>query len=267
MQKTILPALIVALATSALPIHADDSEHSMAEIISTLSQGKAELISELPPHAGLTPFLVRNKERGHQFVVYRTADQAHIVTGRVFTPDGEDLTAPLIPKDARKPSQTPADLLGEVENTDWVEQGVSGPLLYAVADTNCGYCRRLHEAVTPLVAQGALRVRWVMVDTLRHDGTAGKVLTAAKTGNGAGALRAAMSGDTSTLDRLAGGVADRDGLERNQGFLRRHGVNGTPYLIWQTASGSVQAQAGMPRDIRMITATLPKEGTGNDDDA
>lgn len=47
--------------------------------------------------------------------------------------------------------------------------GEAGPVITAFMDPNCGYCNRFYKDVIPLVKQGKVRVRFVMVGFLRED--------------------------------------------------------------------------------------------------
>lgn len=217
---------------------------------SLVASGRVRLIRVFPTATpGLTGYVVL--EGGEYQVVY--GEGGYLLVGRLLSPAGVDLTARYQQQYVPRPNV--AAVVARVENAGHliVEGSSKAPVLYVFADPNCIYCHRFYEAAEPLVQVGALQLRWVLVGFLKST-SAGRAAAILSAPDPARALHAnedgfnvrAEAGATRPLPNV--GVALKALLKLHLEQMGAVGGNGTPTLIYRTASGGWAAQVGVPSD-------------------
>ncbi|UTH74249.1 thioredoxin fold domain-containing protein [Chromobacterium sp. IIBBL 290-4] len=193
------------------------------------------IVKEYPSAPGLAGFVVNPPGGGDPIVLYADIDGKFVLAGAVFSPDGKNLTASEL--DVQLPKPDLSAMLGEAQSTRYVETGDprAAKTLYIVAEPNCGYCRKAYEALKDY--QQVVKVRWIFIG-FNEEGE-GKARAAIAAGNGNAAL-ASIYGDGGIL---APNASVR--LDENEAFAGKWGIRGTPYLIYQSASGQVKARPGL----------------------
>lgn len=143
--------------------------------------------------------------------------------------------------------------------------GKSGPLLIAFIDPNCGYCHLLWQRVTPLIAAGRLRVRWLPVGIVRPS-SAPRAAAILMADNPVAAL--AQNETTFNTTAEMGGI-DPAGrvsevvhamLEANLDAMAKLDGVGTPTLVYRASDGTLKVVRGLPAAswLNAYAAPAPK---------
>jgi len=155
----------------------------------------------------------------------------------------------------------PERLLADANNTVFFTVGVPGaPAIYMVADPQCPFCHETWRQLRPLVFNGKVQLRIIMIAGLAgSDPIARTILSRSDPSaawlNGQGSVR---------------GVEVRDGpaegspewlqagnyLQINAEFLRKYAVTSTPFLAYVTGDSKVYASRGLPPDMNAFLAAL-----------
>lgn len=139
--------------------------------------------------------------------------------------------------------------------------GKKGPVVTAFMDPNCGYCNKFYDAITPLVNDGKVRVRYIMVGFLSPTSTARSVaILAAKSPAKALAEDEAKFAERHALTSpTSSGNAKLDKVvQENTALLGKAGAIATPALISCGKNGEITFSGGMPQDIAGFVDGLEK---------
>lgn len=139
--------------------------------------------------------------------------------------------------------------------------GTKGPVVTAFMDPNCIFCNRFYNEVMPLVKQGKLRVRYVMVGLIRPSSVPRSVaILAAK--DPAKALEkdeknfdAANEEGGITPDKTPHPEIEAQVL-RSNALLNEAGPSSTPTLLLCRQGQDITLERGQPQGIQGFVASL-----------
>lgn len=128
------------------------------------------------------------------------------------------------------------------ENTRFISEGNddASHVVYTLTEPNCPYCNALWKNSRPLIEQGVLQLRHVLVGVLSEDSLR-KAAAILESDNQAKAL------ETHELEFRNGGIRPVEPSEESRTLLRRHaqlmreaGATGTPTSYYRNEAGKVQ---------------------------
>ncbi len=205
---------------------------------------------ELPAPAGFKGYV--GEYQGQSMPVYLLPDGKHVVVGTLLDAKGNDLTmAPL--QAATTPSLDEATWT-ELGKAGWIAEGASTPkrIVYVFTDTECPYCHKLWQATQPLLVDGDVQVRHVMVAVIapKSLGRAAAILEAS---DPKAALRQHEKAfGHSTLQPSANvSAATRERISANVELMQKLGIYGTPATVYKDADGGIRVASGMLSDARL----------------
>ena len=240
----------------------------VASLLKAASEGNVSLDKVLPDtQSGFTGAIAKAAD-GQRFVVWVSPKGNAFSMGALFDEKGTNLTrqvmdanqlAPEVPApDARRPIDS--NLLGSVAQAEAVKTGSGGPTAYVFIDLNCQFCAGLYKQLSPLIAQGRLRVNWIPVATLRESSLT-KAAELLQAPNRAHAL--ANHEDTHDPQSDQGGLKGQApspqtqiAIQANTELLKvvNKGQLATPMLIFQGANGQLFQHAGLLREATDLLA-------------
>lgn len=192
--------------------------------------------------------------RDQQLPIYALPDGHHVVVGSLFDLDGRDLTDAAMAKAAD--SRFGDAQWNALQASPWVREGSAdaGRVVYVFVDTRCPFCHRLWQAYQPLLPQGHVQVRNIIVGVISKDSRpeAAHILSAKDPAAAWNANEANFghnpppSGEAPT-DAVAK-------VDANTRLFQQLGFVGTPALVWKDPDGHIHTLEGMPRDQRGIQA-------------
>ncbi|MEL7968148.1 thiol:disulfide interchange protein DsbG [Vreelandella neptunia] len=128
------------------------------------------------------------------------------------------------------------------EDTRFISEGNddASHIVYTLTDPNCPYCNALWKSSRPLIEQGALQLRHVLVGVLSEDSLR-KAAAILEADNPAEAL------ETHELSFREGGISPVEPSDESRALLRQHarlmreaGATGTPTSYYRDEAGKVQ---------------------------
>lgn len=238
MKRAMVAATWMALSPLAMAAPAPNAE--VLGLISKLSGGKSQVVSTFPAaEIGMTGVVL--KRGGDHVIVYVEPAGKYLVSGVVIGADGKNLSQLYNSKFMPKPDY--AAMWSAASKTHFVEYGNPNAkkLIYVVGEANCGYCKRFHQDIKPLVEAGDVSVRWILMGfDPAADGKAAGVIAAANPKQAVEALY--EKGET-----LPHKQKDLDKVKANHEFTDAFGVNGTPFILSRNEQGVVVATPGAVR--------------------
>ncbi len=237
-----------------------------AAAIAKLSHGKATIIAAFQAAPGIDGFGVEASP-GQDGIIYTTADGRYVFMGDLFGPDGSDLSdsyaQQYLPAAATQQPQTaPAAQIWEKLSTlTQIQVGSPKAPKHVVMflDPNCIYCHMTYDALEPYVKDGSLRLSIVPVGVVKPTSMSrAEALLMAKD------PVQALSQDEAQFDvqNEEGGLPEAVNppakvvaeITADNAFMQSNNIDGTPYLLFRDASGTVQAVPGEPQDIKAFVA-------------
>ena len=216
--------------------------------VQALSSRGITIKGVLPAPAGFKGFV--GEYQGQPMPVYLLPDGKHVAIGTLFDATGNDLTnAPL--QTATAPTLG-ASLWAELGKATWIAEGATHPkrIVYEFTDTECPYCHKLWQATQPLLANGDVQVRHIIVAVI-----APKSLNRAATILGAADQKAMLhqhenSFGHSTVQPTADVPAvTMQRIAANEQLMHKLGIQGTPATIYKDAFGKIHMVQGvLPND-------------------
>lgn len=176
-------------------------------------------------------------------LVLLAADAPAYASSAAVAPATPKVSAP-----AGQPTATGDDTWTALARSAWIVEGnpKARHVVYVFTDTECKYCRQLWQAMQPYLAGGKLQSRHVMVAVIAKD-SAGRAAAVMAARHPSVALK---SNENSTLPRLAPELAIARStlkkLDDNAQLMHRLGVQGTPAIAYQDASGKTSVVQGIP---------------------
>jgi thiol:disulfide interchange protein DsbG len=224
---------------------AQDAAHYPAPVQALIKRGLT-IQGELPAPDGYRGYLANYG--GQPVPIYVPPDGKHALVGSLFDANGKDLTHAALLSAAGAPTLDTGtwDMLGKVT---WVAEGAKQPkrIVYVFTDTECPYCHRLWEAVTPRLEKNGVQVRNVMVAVIapQSEPRAAAVLQANDPGATLGEHERSFGHSTvAPLKHVPEDV--RRKLDGNAAMMDALGIAGTPAVIYRDDKGKVRRVDGMP---------------------
>lgn len=162
-----------------------------------------------------------------------------------------------VPTPSVEPAVAPAagSSIEKAERTNWLEFGVaSAPLIYIFMDPNCDYCARYWASLQPLLEQGKVRVRIIVVGILHKGDTLSAEILGSDNPNQA--WRDVKDRKALPADKAKSSIAA--GLPRqssNEAFLKEimskiaPGYLVAPLTLYRTKAGHARYIVALPTDL------------------
>lgn len=195
--------------------------------------------------------------QGQPIPVYLLPDGRHVVIGTLYDAKGNDLTTPAM----REVVGQAGPRLGAAQwdalaKSTWFVAGNphAKRIVYAFMDTRCPFCHRMWVASQPLLKQGHVQLRVILV----------AVIAPASLPEGAEVLDASDPlqawkhneqdfGHNPDPVANAGSMLSRAKIQANTQLFTQLGFPGTPTVIYKDASGKIQAIPGDPPPAMLKT--------------
>jgi len=233
-------AAILLLSASA---QAQDAAKYPAPVQALIKRGLT-IHGELPAPDGYRGYL--GDYGGQPVPIYIPPDGKHALVGSLFDDTGKDLTHAALAADTPALDADTWDMLGKAT---WVAEGAKQPrrIVYVFTDTECPYCHRLWEAVTPRLEKNGVQVRNVMVAVIapQSEPRAAAVLQANDPGATLGEHERSFGHSAvAPLKKVPEDV--RRKLDANAAMMDALGIAGTPAVIYKDDKGAIQLVDGLP---------------------
>jgi thiol:disulfide interchange protein DsbG len=235
-------------------------------IVARASHGSAHVVEVFPGPDGLVGAIAVGRS-GNRGIVWLTPHGGALFLGGVLRdPDGRDLTDAAMHSIGMQLS--PAAVLAQASDPErhGILVGSGGPLLTVLLDPDGVDGQILYDALSPSVASGRVRVRYLLIGTLKPDSVvrAASILAAAQPAQALAANAATYDGN-----HQQGGFAitERPGaafvraVERNNELFARAGAPGTPVTYYcSRATRKALAMIGVPPNIEAFLAQADPSG-------
>lgn len=261
-----LPSLAVAqIATTqrAVPRPAPDLLQSMRApadlLVSTLTHGQDRVTRLFAGPDGLLGAVVEDAAL-KQDIIWLTPHASVVLAGPLLDAQGNDLTrqAKINMGLLLSPAATLKEAADAARHSLMV--GTAGPTLTVFFDPNCTYCHQLYGQLAPVVAAEHVRVRYVVVGTLKVSSVprAASLLAAADSAK-------ALASNEKNYDAAheEGGFpidakvdpALTKVVTANNALFQKAGMTGTPTILYcDKATRAVQQISGVPVNLTTFLA-------------
>lgn len=239
------------------------SEADAAErLVLRLAKPGSTIVAKFEAEMGLYGFIVSSGP-DRNVIVYTDKAGTYMVTGQIFSGAGKNMSAAAMEQfNSYLPKTDFAPMLAAAKKAGWVEEGTGGGVIYALADPNCIYCKRLYEALREPVSKGHIRVRWIMVAILGDTSLPKAVDVMAAAGQQKSVdevLAVYMSTKPPTPSLVPATIkatADKAAkaralVEKNGEFMTEFKISGTPLVLYAKKSGVVESIPGLPRSEKL----------------
>jgi thiol:disulfide interchange protein DsbG len=258
-SRLLSPVLLLLFAAhaAAQPLTLAQADAAVA----SASHGKAHAARLFAGPAGLVGVVLADNPVTHMGdIAWLTPDGRQIIPGQLLSLDGSDLT--LAAKYDQGVLLRPSEVVKEASRPESkaILMGTSGPTLTVLFDPNCIYCNLAYAALTKEAQAAHVRVRFVMVGTLKETSIprSASILAAAD-------RAAALNQNETTFDKAQeeGGypvdsvipAAEKATVESNNDLFRRSGIFGTPAVLYcSQAAHAVKSVNGLPSDFHALIA-------------
>ncbi len=246
---TLAISFCAARADTNPPQTSEPATQKLPKQIATLQKrGVLQVIRQFEAPAGMTGFVL--KERGRYLIVYGRGD--YVFSGALIDPDDHDLTAKYYAQYVPKTEYSKT--VKQLERSGGLitfSTNAAAPVLYAFEDPNCIFCYRFNKVIFPLVDQGKVQLKVVLVAFLKPDSLArasailaAKDPRAAMRRNEARYVTSQEEGGYPAPAKPEQKFAAR--VQENGKLMNAAGFTGTPSLIYHTKSGKWNGIGGMP---------------------
>lgn len=212
--------------------------------------GSARLVRTVPGPHGLTAALV--SVGGQKAIVWIVGWGKAVAVGDVWDAEGHNLTHQMaIRMGLLSRPLAPAAVAAAVVQARTFVLGSKGPVVTLFLDPNCIFCHHLYEQAAPLLAEGRLRFRVVMVGFLKPS-SVGRAVAILMAPDPARALVSNEQGFNVTAEE--GGIAPtahvpaklREDVAANTRLLTASGAEATPTLLFRNRTGAWQVMHHAP---------------------
>lgn len=247
----VLSAVVTSFVLEAGP--SKDNAKQAEAVIMKLSHNTVTITKTFPSIGNLQGFLVSSKQgHGQTGILYYNTRYHYLISGQIIQKNGQNLAEQDYGKYVEPKAAVTA--LKMAPQTAWIQQGkVSAPKhLYVVVDPNCIFCHRLYDKLQPMIKDGKLAVRWIVVGMIKPSSRA---------------KAEAILGATNPVQALAineekfnekieeGGITPAKNpstvtsgkLMRNMKFVKVNSLMATPVLVYKTTAGIPQVMQGLPQ--------------------
>lgn len=247
----VLSAIVTSFVLKAGP--SKDNVKQAEAVIMKLSHNTVTITKTFPSIGNLQGFLVSSKQgHGQTGILYYNTRYHYLISGQIIQKDGQNLAEQDYGKYVEPKAAVTA--LKMAPQTAWIQQGkVSAPKhLYVVVDPNCIFCHRMYEQLQPMIKDGKLAVRWIVVGMIKPSSKAKAEAILGAT-NPAQAL--AINEEKFNEKIEEGGITPAKNpstvtsgkLMRNMKFVKVNSLMATPVLVYKTTAGVPQVQQGLPQ--------------------
>lgn len=236
------------------------------QIVARASHGSAHVVEVFPGPDGLIGAIVvgRSASRG---IVWLTPHGEALFTGGVLRDqDGRDLTRATMSSRGILLSPTAVWAQAGDPEHHGILVGSGGPLMTVLLDPNCADCHELYDALSPAVASGRVRVRYLLVGMLKPSSAprAASILAAAKPAEALAINEATYAAGHAEGDfpiAATPGAPYVRAVAANNELFTRAGATSTPATYYCTrASRKAMVMFGVPRDIKAFLAQADPSG-------
>lgn len=246
------------LATSAWAIAGTvpPAYQAGAKTIEAISHGQAKILRAFPAKADLNGYAVQLSP-GHALVMYTSRDGKYLFMGGIFNQKGQNLSISYahkyLPKSDLPKVINPTDMGKAITKTTnfLIGSPKAKKAVWMVADPNCIFCHMTWEHLKPYVNKGELQIHMIPVGFLKPS-SAAKAETIIASKDPAKAWR--YDEAHFNVAEEEGGIVplkvipanDRHDIQANNTWMNQHGINGTPFLVYQNSQGKWAINPGMP---------------------
>lgn len=216
--------------------------------IAALTNKGLKIDGSLAAPPGLHGYLA--EYHGQPIPVYLLPDGQHVVIGTLYDAKGNDLTTPAMREVVGQAGPTlGAAQWNQLAKSSWFVAGNphAKRVVYAFMDTRCPFCHRMWVASQPLLKQGHVQLRVIVV----------AVIAPSSLPEGAEVLDASDPltawkrneqdfGHNANPAPAAGSALSRAKIQANTQLFTQLGFPGTPTVVYKDASGKIQAIPGDP---------------------
>lgn len=237
MRASSLAFAVLATSLLSLSATANTLNQEAAELVKKMSKGTVEIVKTFDAkEIGMTGVVV--KRGGKPLVVYVDSRTKTMFSGVFITEDGTNLAQKYNDSEVPKPDMKA--YWDKAQQTAYVSYGSdkAPALFYVLGESNCGYCKRLHNEIKPLVKAGKVQVRWILLGfNDQADDKAAGVLTA-------------IDPVSAIEDLYERGVAPKGtpaGMGKvkvNHAFSDAFSIGGTPFIISKNKAGDIVTTPG-----------------------
>lgn len=236
------------------------------QIVARAQHGSAHVVEIFPGPDGLVGAIVAGRSAGREIVWLTPHGDALFAGGTLRGPNGSDLTR------AAMRSQgivlSPAAVWAQASDPGHLgfRVGRSGPLITILLDPDCSDCRRLYDALSPAVASGRVRVRYLLLGTLKPGSArrAASILAAAAPAEALAVNEAAYDAEHEQGGfPIAAGpsAAFVRAVDSNNQLFALTGAPGMPVTYYcSRATRKALVMIGVPRDIQAFVAQADPSG-------
>lgn len=206
------------------------------------------------PAPGVTGYVVKGPQ-GRTGILYGLGDYA--ISGSILDKDGNDLTKQYASTELPKPDYAKAAKQLSASSYLVNEGPADKPEIYVFSDPNCPFCHKFWQQTRDWVAQGKVRIHWVMVGFLKPSsaGISATILTSdepAKTMNAFESRRGKGSARVEPMKNIPDDL--KTVIDQHGQLMADLGFSGTPGLFFQNTDGKWQAITGLPNKAALAKA-------------
>lgn len=254
MRMRFLPLLALVAVGLA---HADPA----SDLVAKMAQPGGRIVKEFDTTTGLKGFVVEHVQSKKTALIYVDPAGRFLLSGLLFDGQGANLSQAHVEQHVPKPDH--AAILKDAETTAWIEDGKADAkaVIYVLGEPNCVYCKVFYAQTREAVAKGELALRWIMIGfdadgaqkaaSLYSAGAPGRALYDFYSKSPAGQAAPTPFIGASAVGPRTEGEQGPQVIARNQAYAAKHGLGGTPHLVYRTRSGAVQASPGVPQPQAM----------------
>lgn len=235
-----------ASATSAPATSA--AAGAIPQPVEALTSKGLKIDGSLAAPAGFHGYLA--EYQGQPIPVYLLPDGQHVVIGTLYDAHGNDLTLPAMREVVGQLGpKLGAAQWDQLAKSSWFVAGNphAKRVVYAFMDTRCPFCHRMWVASQPLLKQGHVQLRIILVAVIAPASLPeGAEVLGARDPLQAWARNEKDFGHNADPKPNAGSALSRAKLQANTRLFAQLGFPGTPTVVYKDADGKVQAIPGDP---------------------
>lgn len=230
------------------------STPAVTRMVDRLSHGREHVVKVFNGPDGLLGAVVANAADQRQ-IAWLSPHAKVLMTGTLLSATGTDLTQQAKIQQGLVLSPTAALVQATLPARHSILVGTGGPLITAFIDPNCIYCHHLYEALAPLIAAGRVRVRYVVVGTLKASSVprAASILGASDPARALARNEAAYDAESEEGGYPIAPTIDPSlvsAVTGNNRLFASAGMTGTPEILYcPRASRDVALEPGLPVDL------------------
>lgn len=240
---------------TAAPQSVDDK---IGDLVEKASRGQFKFGKKFEGPDGLIGLVLESSSGGNKIVAWTTANGEILLPGPAFDKTGENLSEKRLAEQAG--FKKPEDLATEMAKTGFIA-GKSGPIANVFFEPYCGYCGKVMKELKPLIEDGKVRVRFVMVGFL----TENSVARAAEIAGAKDPYKALVEWESRSdkSNAPAPGKSDAAVMAKIAGhnkLIGEAGQVGTPAFVVCKTGGGVELVKGAPSDVAGFVAGISESG-------